>query len=169
MELCGVRGVGDGGDVAYPHGRRHTPWHEREKATVHAVAFSWRAGDRVWREMDVSPLSAEDCIVDMTSSYIVLVVGVTPWPTVRGSHPNDTAHLARGYLQHCQAARAHTMVQAKGGQAGPAHAGLACAVVRVVFTGSDACGAKGSQRRVRWPSSVDLGVDVERRLVVPEL
>src|SRR5262249_10710250 len=39
-------------------------------------------------------------------------------------------------------------------------------VVRVVFTGSGACSLEGSQRRVRWPSSVDLGVDVECRLVV---
>src|SRR6266705_2853055 len=56
-----------------------------------------------------------------------------------------------------------------GAKRPPAPVGLPCAVVRVVFTGSGAFGAEGSQRRVRRPSDVDLGMDVERRLVVPDL
>jgi hypothetical protein len=54
-------------------------------------------------------------------------------------------------------------------RAAPAPAELPCAIVRIVFAGSGTVSTEGYQRRVRRVGSVDLRVDIERRLVIPEL
>ena len=64
------------------------------------------------------------------------------------------------------AARAHTMVQARGGQAGPAPAALPRPVIGVVFAGSGPLRAEVGDRRVRRSRHVDLGVDTQCRRIV---
>jgi len=48
-------------------------------------------------------------------------------------------------------------------------AGLPRAVVRVVFAGSGSLSTEGSERRVRRSRCVDLCVDIQCCLIVPEL
>ena len=66
------------------------------------------------------------------------------------------------------ASRCPTEAQEGGDRAGPARAGLPRPVVDVVFAGAGAVSAEGHQRRVRRVGGVDLRVNIERRLVVPE-
>ena len=91
-----------------------------------------------------------------------------PRPVRRDPLPGTLAVYA-GVLGARHGHGGHTGHSRSHDHTGPAHAGLPCTVVRVIFAGSGAVSAEGHQRRVRRSDGVDLRVDIERRLVALEL